>query len=55
MPKFNKRETELLITGIRMYVDECQKLSTHHDMDVRNVVAVKKEELYKLWSKVSPA
>jgi hypothetical protein len=54
MGKFNKRETELLVTAINMYINECQKLSTHPDVEIRGVVAVKKEELFKLWHKVSP-
>jgi hypothetical protein len=49
---FTKEEIEILISGIRLQIDECDKNRTHYDPTVRELFNNKSEKLYLLWKKL---
>lgn len=50
--QLNKEELDMLISGIRMQLDECEGKRTHCDKDIRNLFQQKAKKLYQLWEKL---
>jgi hypothetical protein len=53
MENYSNEELNILIIGIRLQIDECEKQRIHnYDPDIRKIYEDKRKNLYELWKKL---